>query len=132
MSLLFAGLDVSKATLDLHLRRPDRPAEARTFANPPEGTAALAQRVTEHPPTLLVVEATGGYERAAVAELVTAGVPVAVVNPRQVRDFARATGRLASAPPRRAGTDPLDAEVLALFAERVRPEVRPLPTPDHE
>ena len=70
-------------------------------------------------PTVLVCEATGGYERAVVAALAAAGVPVVVVNPRQVRDFARSTGQLAK-------TDRLDATVLALFAERVQPAVRPL------
>ena len=69
---------------------------------------------------LVVLEATGGYETAAVAALAEAGLPVVVANPRQVRDFARSTGKLTK-------TDRIDAELLALFAERVRPEVRPLP-----
>jgi transposase len=70
-------------------------------------------------PTLLVLEATGGYDRPLVAALAAAGLPVVVANPRQVRDFARATGQLAK-------TDAIDADILALFAERVRPEPRPL------
>lgn len=70
-------------------------------------------------PTLVVLEATGGYERAAVAELAAVQLPLVVANPRQVRDFARATGHLAK-------TDSIDAELLALFAERVRPTPRPL------
>jgi len=80
----------------------------------------LAERLCQVAPVAVVLEATGGYERAAVAALATAGVPVAVVNPRQVRDFAKATGRLAK-------TDALDATVLAHFAEAVRPQPRPLP-----
>src|SRR5216110_630418 len=71
-------------------------------------------------PALIVCEATGGFERAAIAALAAAGFPVVVANPRQVRDFARATGQLAK-------TDQLDAAILALFAERVRPTPRPLP-----
>ena len=70
-------------------------------------------------PTLIVLEATGGYERAAVAALAAAQMPVVVANPRQVRDFARATGQLAK-------TDRIDADTLALFADRVRPTPRPL------
>jgi transposase len=70
-------------------------------------------------PALVVLEATGGLERPVASALAAAGVPVAVVNPRQVRDFAKATGRLAK-------TDRIDAEVLANFAERIRPQVRPL------
>ena len=76
-------------------------------------------RVFRSSPTLVVLEATGGYERAAVAALAAAQMPVVVANPRQVRDFARATGQLAK-------TDRIDAETLALFAERVRPTPRPL------
>jgi hypothetical protein len=72
-------------------------------------------------PELIVVEATGGYEHALVAALGAAGLPIVVVNPRQVRDFAKATGKLAK-------TDRIDAQILALFAERVRPELRELPT----
>jgi transposase len=80
------------------------------------GTTRLAALA----PACVVLEATGGYERACAAALATAGLPVAVVNPRQVRDFAKATGQ-------RAKTDRLDAAVLALFAERVGPQVRVLP-----
>ena len=72
---------------------------------------------------MVVLEASGGLELALVASLGAAGLPVVVVNPRQVRDFARATGKLAK-------TDALDAQVLALFAERVQPVPRPLPDAD--
>jgi transposase len=113
----FVGIDVAKATLDVAVR----PAgEAWSASNDDAGIAALVQRLRPLAPALIVLEATGGFETAAVAALAAAGLRVVVANPRQVRDFARATGQLAK-------TDTLDAEVLALFAERVRPEPRPLP-----
>lgn len=112
----FVGIDVSKTALDAHLR-PD--ATARRFDNTPEGIAALLEWVTPLAPTLVVLEATGGYENAAVAALSLQGLPVSLVNPKRVRDFARAVGRLAK-------TDALDAGVLAEFADKVRPPVRPL------
>lgn len=112
----FVGIDVSKTALDVHLR----PAgTARRFDNTPEGLAALLGWVAPLAPALVVLEATGGYEHAAVAALSLGGLPVSLVNPKRVRDFARALGRLAK-------TDTLDAAVLAEFAERVRPPVRPL------
>src|SRR5207249_5917782 len=80
----------------------------------------LVQRVGGHARALIALGATGGYERAAVAALAAAQLPLVVANPRQVRDFARATGQLAK-------TDRIDADMLALFAERVRPEPRALP-----
>jgi transposase len=111
------GIDVAKATLDIALR----PSGAhRTIANEPAAIAALVAELQPHAPLLIVLEATGGFEHAVVAALAAAALPVVVVNPRQVRDFARATGQLAK-------TDAIDAHVLALFAERVRPEPRPLP-----
>jgi transposase len=116
----FVGIDVSKAHLDLHAR-PD--GSAARYTNDPTGIAALLARVAELSPERIVLEATGGFEAAAAAALAAAGRPVAVVNPRQVRDFAKATGQ-------RAKTDALDAAVLAHFAEAVRPEVRPLPGAD--
>ena len=82
--------------------------------------AGLSATATTMAPALVVLEATGGYERAAVAAIAATQLPVVVVNPRQVRDFARATGQLAK-------TDRIDADILALFAERVRPTPRPLP-----
>jgi transposase len=122
----YAGLDVAKRHLDLHIRHADgRPPEARRFTNDPDGHAALVAALAPLHPAGVVAEATGGYEHAAVATLAAAGVHVAVVNPRQARDFARALGRLAK-------TDRLDAEVLALFAERLHPAPRPLPTAEQE
>ena len=113
----FVGIDVAKATLDVAVR----PAGERWSApNDEAGIGALVTRLRPLTPALIVLEATGGFETAAVAALAAAGLPVVVANPRQVRDFARATGQLAK-------TDALDAQVLALFAERVRPELRPLP-----
>lgn len=87
--------------------------------NDETGLAALVQRVSVLGPALVVLEATGGYELAAVAALAAAALPVVVVNPREVRDFAKALGRLAK-------TDRLDAHLLAQFAERVQPELRPV------
>ena len=83
----------------------------------------MVERLRRDGATLIVLEATGGYELLCVAALAAASLPVVVVNPRQVRDFARATGQLAK-------TDRIDADILALFAERVRPEVRALPDAD--
>jgi transposase len=120
MTPTFVGIDVSKDHLDAHLRPS---AEAVRVANDEAGIAALLARLAAAPPTLVVVEATGGYEAPLVAALAVAARPVAVVNPRQVRQFAAATGRLAK-------TDRIDAAVLAHFADAVRPDVRPLPDAD--
>jgi transposase len=114
---MFIGIDVAKVQLEFACR-PD--GETGTMANDDAGLQALVTRCQSRAPTLIVLEATGGYEAALVAALATAGLPVVVANPRQVRDFAKATGQLAK-------TDALDAQVLALFAERVRPTPRPLP-----
>ena len=116
---LFVGIDVSKAALDVAVRPT---AEAWQAANDPDGIDALVDRLARLGPALVVLEATGRYEAPCAAALASAGVPVAVVNPRQVRDFAKSTGRLAK-------TDALDAGVLALFADRVRPEPRRSQTP---
>lgn len=111
------GIDVAKAELVVAAR----PAQERwTVANDERGVRTLVERLRQQPPELIVLEATGGYELLCVAALSAAGLPVVVVNPRQVRDFAKATGQLAK-------TDRIDADILALFAERVRPAVRPLP-----
>ena len=110
------GIDVSKAVLDVAVA----PAgESWSVPNSVEGMQQLVERLRELSPTLVVLEATGGLERRAVAGLAAAAVPVAAVNPRQVRDFAKAMGRLAK-------TDAIDAAVLALFAERIRPQPRPV------
>ena len=114
---VFVGIDVAKAQLEIALRPT---GETWTTPNTEAGIAPLVARLTSLRPTLVVLEATGGLEGPLTAALALAGLPVAVVNPRQVRDFARATGRLAK-------TDTLDAQVLAQFAEAVRPVPRPLP-----
>ncbi len=113
---VFAGIDVRKTALDVALR----PGDAWRSPNDEAGLAELVARLQPLAPQLIVLEATGGLERLVVAALALAGRPVAVVNPRQVRDFAKASGRLAK-------TDALDAAVLAHFAEALRPEPRPLP-----
>jgi transposase len=114
---VYVGIDVSKAMLDVAVR----PIHQRwSVANGEKGFNRLVRRLKTLSLALIVLEATGGLELPVVAALGTAGLPVVVVNPRQVRDFAKATGKLAK-------TDLLDAEALALFAERVRPTPRPLP-----
>lgn len=117
MEQVFIGIDVAKDRLDVHVRPS---GEAFTVARDGEGVAGLAERLRTLAPVLIVSEATGGFEQVVAGALAAAGLPVVVVNPRQIRDFARALGRLAK-------TDRLDAETIALFAERVRPEPRPLP-----
>jgi transposase len=111
------GIDVAKAEFVIAIRPS---GERWTATNDEEGIQRLVTRLGEAAPVLVVLEATGGYERPVVGALATARLPVVVANPRQVRDFARATGQLAK-------TDRLDADTLALFAERVRPEPRALP-----
>jgi transposase len=118
MERIFVGIDVAKDKVDVHLRPA---ADTFTIANDEAGIRDLVKRLEAVKPALLVLEATGGYEVPLVAALASAGLPVVVVNPRQVRDFARATGQLAK-------TDALDAAVLARFAEVVQPPVRPLAT----
>jgi transposase len=114
-ALTFVGIDVSKAALDVAVRPGDT---AFRVANDPTDLVELVERLRPIAPALVVLEATGGYEAAAVAALQVAGLPVAAINPRQARDFAMAPGRLAK-------TDRIDAEALAHFAEAVRPEPRP-------
>jgi len=114
--LIFIGIDVSKDRLDVHVRPL---GDAFSVMHDAEGIAALLDRLKKVAPTLIVLEATGGLQTRVAAGIAAAGLPTAVVNPRQVRDFARATGRLAK-------TDALDAEIIARFAEAVRPEPRPL------
>ena len=113
----FVGIDVAKAQLDIALR----PAGERwAVPNDASGIAPLVDRLQALQPTLIVLEATGGLERAATAALAAAGLPVVVVNPRHARDVARATGPLAK-------TDALDARALAHCADVIRPTPRPLP-----
>lgn len=116
---VFVGIDISKAQLDVAVR----PDGGWAVPHDVRGIATAVTRLRALGPTLIVLEATGGVERPLVRALVAAGVPVVVINPRQVRDFAKATGRLAK-------TDQLDAAVLAHFAEVIRPAVRPIPEAD--
>jgi transposase len=120
-SSIWVGLDVAKAHIDVAVL----PTCTRLqVPNDESGHATLVASLLAAAPTLIVLEATGGYETAVATALALAGLPVAVVNPRQVRDFARALGYLAK-------TDAIDAGVLARFAERVQPAPRPLPDADH-
>lgn len=112
------GIDVSSERLDVAFLPS---GQARAWTNDPEGIAGLVADIRTRAALLVVIEATGGYEVRLAGELAAAGVPVAVVNPRQVRDFARASGILAK-------TDRIDALVLARFGLVVRPEPRALPT----
>jgi transposase len=117
VSRIFIGVDVSKARLDVAMRPS---GESDSVSNDEAGIKALVKRLGPLQPALIVLEATGGIERQLIRALASAELPVVVVNPRQVRDFAKATGQLAK-------TDTIDAVVLARFAEAVRPAVRPLP-----
>jgi transposase len=112
------GLDVAKATLDLACST--HPTARWQTTNDETGWAALVAHVHTLQPAVVVMEATGGYETGAASALSAAGLPVAIVNPRQVRDFAKALGLLEK-------TDAIDAGVLATFAARIRPTPRPLP-----
>lgn len=114
---LFIGIDVSKAQLDAAFGAT---GDTISVTNDDAGIETLLAQLRKHNCSLVVLEATGGYEIRVVSILAAAGLPLVVANPRQVRQFARATGQLAK-------TDRLDARVLALFGERVRPEVRPIP-----
>jgi transposase len=115
-SISFVGIDVAQAHLDLHVL----PAEASArFGNGANGIAELVAFAGAHHPQIIVLEATGKLEIPVAAALSVAGFAVAIVNPRQVRDFAKATGQLAK-------TDALDARVLAEFAQRVQPAARPI------
>ena len=107
----YVGIDVSKDRMDMAVLGEK---QAWQMDNTPRGIAQLVKQIAELQPELIVVEATGGYQRAVVEALFMAGLPVAVVNPARVRQFARACGLLAK-------TDKLDAQVLAVFAQRVRP-----------
>lgn len=118
----FVGIDVAKDKLDVHVRPS---GESWTVGNEAAGLRELGAQLQERAPALIVLEATGGYEVVVAATLASGGLPVAVVNPRQIRDFARATGQLAK-------TDTLDAAAIARFAEAVQPPVRPLATPAAE
>ena len=118
----YVGVDVSKDRLDVHVRPS---GQVFAVARDSHGLEQLANKLRALAPALIVLEATGGFEVAVAAALVSAQLPLAIVNPRQIRDFARATGRLAK-------TDALDAQVIALFAERIRPEPRPIADADSQ
>lgn len=119
---VFVGIDVSKQWLHVAVHnRPDTWREC----NKPKGWLALVKRLKKLKPSLVVLEATGGFEMLVTAELHHANLPVVVMNAKRVRDFARATGRLAK-------TDKLDAQVIAHFAAAVRPALRPLPSEEEE
>lgn len=110
------GMDVSQETVDVAVH----PGTAFQIPNDDQGIAEAVPRFQVYPSALIVLEATGGLEVPLAGALAAVGLPVVVVNPRQVRDFARATGQLAK-------TDRLDAQILARFAEAIRPPLRPVP-----
>lgn len=115
---VYVGIDVAKAHLDVARHDDD---EVWRVSNDEEGIQELVDRLKALGPELVVMEATGGFEMPAAAALAACALPVVVANPRQARDFAKSTGQLAK-------TDTIDARGLALFAERVRPQVRDLPS----
>jgi transposase len=114
------GIDVSKDRLDVHVRPS---GEAFAVARDGKGLENLIERLLKLDISVVVLEATGGFETTVAAALAGAALPLAVVNPRQIRDFARALGRLAK-------TDALDAETIALFAEKIGPKARPIASQD--
>jgi transposase len=120
MNECFIGIDVSKDKLDVALL-PDN--QRWSLGNNETEIPSLVERLRQLTPTLIVLEATGGLEILVAASMGAANLPVAVVNPRQARDFAKATGKLAK-------TDAIDAGMLALFAQRIRPEPRPIKDQD--
>lgn len=116
------GIDVSKASLDVAFGLD---APVQRFPNQPAGHRALARALSKLPPSRVIIEATGGYERAFVQHLHDYSLPAIRVNPRQVRDYARATGILAK-------TDAIDARVLVRFGAAVQPVHRPMPAPERQ
>ena len=112
----FVGIDVAKDRLDIHVRPG---GESFAVARDGDALAVLVKRLQTLAPALIAIEATGGYETVVASALAAAQLPLAVVNPRQIRDFARATGKLAK-------TDRLDAAAIAHFAEAIRPPARPI------
>lgn len=116
----FVGIDVSKSTLDVCI---EPLGQVLHVVYDEAGISQTGERLREINPTLIVIEATGGLEVRIATELASKGLPVAVINPRQARDFAKATGQLAK-------TDQVDAAVLATFAKAIRPQIRPLKDAD--
>jgi transposase len=117
---IFVGIDIAKAEFEI---KESGPQKTYTERHNQTGIRKIVRRMVAIQPTLVVMEATGGLEKALARALDGAGIPVAIINPRQMRDFARSMGRLAK-------TDSIDAEVIALYADRIRPEPRALPTAD--
>jgi transposase len=117
MDAIYVGIDVSKDRLDVHVRPT---GEAFAVTRDGKGLEELVDRLRALTPTLIAVEATGGFETIVAAAVAGASLPLAVVNPAQIRHFARAVGK-------RAKTDPIDAAVIAHFAEAVKPQPRPVP-----
>jgi transposase len=117
MDTIVVGIDVSKDKLDIALRPG---GEVFCTSRDAQGLDALVARLAPLSPAAVAVEATGGFETVVAASLAAAGLPVVVVNPAQVRSFAQALGK-------RAKTDPIDALVIAHFAEAAKPDIRPLP-----
>ena len=113
-SLYFIGIDVSKDHLDVAIRPSDQQMQ---FGNDDEGVDKVIEALNPVSPTLIVLEATGSYHRLVLSRLLAAGLPAIAINPRQARDFARAIGRLAK-------SDTIDADILAAFGEKIRPELR--------
>ena len=120
MQQIFIGIDIAKDTIDISVLPS---GDNWRVGTTPAELSETVDRLVALKPTNIVMEATGGYETRLAALLATSGLPVAVVNPRQVRDFGRALGILAK-------TDAIDAHLIALFAEKVHPECRPIPTDD--
>ena len=116
---IFVGIDVSKDSLDIACSSAASCVKAWRTSNDSRGIKSLCERLRTFSPALIVLEATGGYQTCVAAALAASGLPVAVVNPRHIRDFAKASGILAK-------TDTIDARLIAAFAERMRPQVRPL------
>ncbi len=117
---VFVGIDVAKAELEIKESGPQKTYSERHTQT---GIRKIVRRMAAIQPTLVAMEATGGLEKPLARALVAAGLRVAVINPRQMRDFARSLGRLAK-------TDSIDAEIIALYAERIRPEPRDFPDAD--
>ena len=119
---IFIGVDVAKAEFEIK-----ESASPKTYSerNNQTGIRKFVRRMLAIQPTLVAMEATGGLEKALARALIDAGIPVAVINPRQMRDFARSTGKLAK-------TDSIDAEIIAMYAERIRPEPRGIPDANTE
>ena len=116
MDTIYVGIDVSKDRLDVHVW-PSR--EAFAVSRDGEGLEQLIERLQRLSPRLIAIEATGGFETIAAAAIAGAALPLAIVNPAQVRHFAQAVGK-------RAKTDPIDALMIARFVEATKPDVRPL------